>query len=98
MSEVRSLYVVDLTYIVPLSEVDQHVPAHIDFLDKSYASGLFLASGAKVPRTGGVIIAMSPTKSELEDHLAEDPFQQNGVAKYEITEFKASKHQPHLFG
>ncbi|MFX2794749.1 hypothetical protein V6181_25705, partial [Klebsiella pneumoniae] len=40
-----TIYVVVLTYIKPLEEVDRAIPAHIEWLKKGYADGLFLASG-----------------------------------------------------
>ena len=51
------IYVVVLTYIKPLNDVDSLLPAHVDWLQKGYAEGLFLASGRKIPRSGGVILA-----------------------------------------
>ena len=38
-----TIYVVVLTYIKPLEEVDRAIPAHIEWLKKGYADGLFLA-------------------------------------------------------
>jgi uncharacterized protein YciI len=98
MTTARSIFVVDLHYRVPLSEVDTHVPAHIEFLNASYDAGLFLMSGAKVPRTGGVIIAMSESLEALTRHLEKDPFWQLELAEYKITEFQATKHKQGIFG
>ncbi|GHK56731.1 hypothetical protein KPZU09_64670 [Klebsiella pneumoniae] len=44
-----TIYVVVLTYIKPLEEVDRAIPAHIEWLKKGYADGLFLASGRRIP-------------------------------------------------
>ena len=49
------MYLIILTYQKDLSEVEKHLEAHRAYLDKHYASGYFVASGAQVPRTGGVI-------------------------------------------
>ena len=84
----RNLFIVSLQYQVPLSEVDQHLPAHRDFLRQHYEKNIFVASGAKIPRTGGVIIATIENKQHLEAILKQDPFYQNKIATYEITEFK----------
>jgi uncharacterized protein YciI len=81
------LFVVDLTYIAALELVDQLVASHMAFIERGYASGLFLASGAKVPRTGGVIIARGKTVADIEALITGDPFHMAGVAKYRITEF-----------
>jgi uncharacterized protein YciI len=81
------LFVIDLTYITALETVDQLIASHMAFIERCYASGLFLASGAKVPRTGGVIIARGRTVADIEALITGDPFHMAGVAKYRITEF-----------
>ena len=50
------MYIIILTYQKDLSEVEKHLEAHRAYLDKYYASGHFVASGAQVPRKGGVIL------------------------------------------
>ncbi len=67
--------------------IDTHLEAHVHYLEKQYASGNFLISGRKVPRTGGIIIATASNKEELMQIIAQDPFKQNDLADYEITEF-----------
>lgn len=86
------MFVVSIEYKVELSEVDQFIPEHIKFLDKFYEKGNFLASGAKVPRSGGIILANAGSKEELSSILAEDPFYKEGLANYEISEFSPSKY------
>ncbi|WP_220748863.1 MULTISPECIES: YciI family protein [Jannaschia] len=92
----QTLFVVDLHYVVPLDTVETHIDAHVDWLEACYARGLFLASGAKVPRTGGVIIATAASKAELEGVLDQDPFKRAGVAEYRVTEFNPSMTAPGL--
>ena len=84
------MFIVSLTYKCPLSQVDQHLDAHVAYLKDQYAKGHFIASGRKVPRTGGVILAKAESKESLEKILAQDPFAQADLADYEITEFTAS--------
>ncbi|MFX4229230.1 MAG: YciI family protein [Porticoccaceae bacterium] len=48
--------------------------------------GDVLASGRKVPRDGGVILAKGD-RAALEDELTRDPFKQHDLADYTITEF-----------
>ena len=79
------MFILSLTYKKPLEEVDKHIQAHIDWLKESYANGTFLASGRKVPRTGGVILAKGE-KAALEVLCASDPFSVHNIADYEITE------------
>lgn len=83
------MFVVLLNYIKPLSEADRFVGEHREFLARHYASGHFLLSGRKEPRTGGVIIATG-TLSEIEQIVREDPFHRENIAEYEIVEFLPS--------
>jgi uncharacterized protein YciI len=88
------MFVVLLTYVKPLPEVDRHMRAHMKFLAEQYAAKTFIASGRQVPRTGGVILARCASKEELSEVLQRDPFVQNGVATFEIIQFRTSQHDP----
>lgn len=85
------MYVILLKYIRPLEEVDTLLAAHIEFLDTQYRKGTFIASGARIPRTGGVILAAGLDLATLNDILEQDPFSLAKVAEYEIIEFSPSK-------
>ena len=85
------MFVIELIYKADLSEIDAHMKAHVAFLNKHYAAGTFLISGRKIPRDGGIILAVGKTKAELESILAEDPFQKHGLAEFRIIEFRASQ-------
>lgn len=76
----------DLSYIADISEIDRFMDAHREFLRRRYDAGVFLASGRKEPRTGGIIIAAG-RRDNVEQVVAEDPFSVHRVAKYAITEF-----------
>ena len=79
-----------------MSEVDKHLSAHIGYLNRQYSDGVFLASGRKVPRTGGVILANVESKDKLEQILSEDPFKQHALAEYDIIEFIPTKTSTEL--
>jgi uncharacterized protein YciI len=81
------MFIVSLNYKCQLEEVDKHLDAHVDYLKLQYANGNFIASGRKVPRTGGVILCNAKSKNELESIIAKDPFHKEGIAEYDITEF-----------
>lgn len=85
-----TVYIVILTYIKPLEEVDAAIPAHVEWLKKRYADGIFLASGRRIPRTGGVILAKCESLVSLEERLREDPFQALKLATAEIIPFEPS--------
>ena len=88
------MFVVVLDYRKPLEEVDRLMPEHVAFLEECYRAGVFVACGRKVPRTGGVILALSPSREDLETILSHDPFVREGVATFEIIEFRTSLHHP----
>jgi uncharacterized protein YciI len=90
------MFILDLTYTAPLERVDAALPAHSEWLDAHYASGVFLASGRKLPPDGGVIIAVGEDRAKIEEIVKSDPFSVAGVAEYAITEFAASKTVPAL--
>ena len=92
------MYLIELTYVAPIEEIDALIPAHIAWLDQHYAAGHFLASGRKVPRSGGIILAARMDRAALDGIIAADPFQQRGVARVTVTEFEASKAAAGLEG
>ncbi|WP_407489824.1 aldo/keto reductase [Elizabethkingia anophelis] len=51
------MFIISLNYIKAIGEIEAHIDAHNDFLNKYYADRKFLMSGRKNPRTGGIIIA-----------------------------------------
>lgn len=85
------MFIINLTYKVPLEEIDQLLDDHVDFLNKQYDAGVFIASGRKVPRTGGIILSNTISKTELEAIIEQDPFRKHEVADYELIEFVPSK-------
>ena len=84
------MFIISLTYVVELDAVDQFLPGHNQFLQKNYNSGMFICSGPKIPRTGGIIVCRAESLESVERLIEEDPFKINGVARYEITEFRVA--------
>jgi len=87
-----SLFVIDLHYTADLREIDALAEEHRSFLREQYEAGLFLASGPKQPRTGGVILARAADRVEVDLAINKDPFKSAGVAEYTVTEFKPVMH------
>jgi uncharacterized protein YciI len=85
------VFVIELTYKVDLAEIDAHMKAHMAFLRKYYASGHFLVSGRKIPREGGIILAVGKDRQQIEAIIQEDPFCARGLADVRIIEFRASQ-------
>ncbi|MEU6372986.1 YciI family protein [Streptomyces sp. NPDC046909] len=90
------MFVLELTYTAPLDQVDAALAAHVAWLDEQYAQGVFLASGRKNPRDGGVILAVAEDRARIEAIAATDPFVTAGVCAYRVTEFAATKTAPEL--
>jgi uncharacterized protein YciI len=90
------MFVLELTYTAPLEAVDAVLETHVSWLDEQYAAGVFLASGRKNPRDGGVILAVARDLARIEEICAGDPFVAAGVCAYRITEFVATKTAPAL--
>ncbi|MFC8083881.1 MULTISPECIES: YciI family protein [unclassified Streptomyces] len=90
------MFVLELSYTAPLDAVDAVLADHVVWLDGLYAQGVFLASGRKEPRDGGVIIAVAEDRARIEEVTAGDPFVRAGVCTYRITEFVATKTAPAL--
>jgi uncharacterized protein YciI len=85
------LFIISLTYVAPLERLDELMPGHAAFLDRYFADGTFLASGRKVPRTGGVILARGGSREEIVKIIEDDPFRREGVAEYDVIEFVATR-------
>jgi uncharacterized protein YciI len=85
------MFVIELIYKVDLARIDAHMAAHVRFLKKYYAAGNFLVSGRKIPRDGGIILAVAESRGRIEAIVAEDPFHTHGLADFRIVEFRASQ-------
>lgn len=90
------MFIIDLNYIVALEELDTRMAAHVKYLNKYYKKNVFVASGRKVPRSGGIILALAKSKTEVEKIIREDPFYKLGLAEFTITEFLTSQYHPEI--
>ena len=85
------MFVIELTYKAELEKIDAHMGAHMKFLRKYYAAGNFLVSGRKIPRDGGIILAVGKSREAIEAIAKEDPFYTRGLADVRVIEFRASQ-------
>ncbi len=85
------MFVIELTYKADLAEIDARMSAHVAFLKKYYAAGNFLVSGRKIPRDGGIILAVGKSRQQIAAIVEEDPFHVHGLADFRIIEFRASQ-------
>jgi uncharacterized protein YciI len=90
------MFIIELTYTVALARIDAHMTEHVKFLKKHYASGNFVVSGRKVPREGGIIIAVGEDREQIETLIKEDPFYKFGLADFRVIEFRASQRADYI--
>jgi uncharacterized protein YciI len=86
-----AMFVIELTYKAGLAEIDASMAAHVKFLKKYYAAGNFLISGRKIPRDGGIILAVGESRQHIDVIIREDPFYERGLADFRVIEFRASQ-------
>lgn len=86
-------FVVEILFSVPFEKVEPVVPAHREFLQGGYDSGLLLMSGPQNPRIGGVLIARAESLEAVQAFVDKDPYKLNGVATYRFIEFNPVKRQ-----
>jgi len=90
------VFIIELTYKTDLKQIDARMGAHMKFVRKYYAAGNFLVSGRKIPRDGGIILAVGESREAIEAIAKEDPFYTRGLADVRIIEFRASQRADDL--
>ncbi|UKJ08317.1 YciI family protein [Solitalea lacus] len=86
------MFIVSLSYKKEIAEVERFIEPHVQFLDKYYSEKKFIFSGRKNPRTGGIIVVRNVDKNALMEIIKQDPFYQNEIADYDITEVVPTKY------
>lgn len=88
------MFIINLTYIKPIIEIEKYLKEHSELLELKYKEGLFIFSGRKNPRTGGIILVNTDQREKVEEFIESDPFNREQLAKYEIIEFIPTKTDP----
>lgn len=88
------MYIIILTYLKGLDEIEKHLAEHRAYLDRYYASGNFIVSGRQEPRIGGIILCKANSREQVVTFTQEDPFFVHDLARYEIIQFEPTKHLP----
>jgi len=78
------LHLVISRYLKSPSELDAVMAEHQYFLETYYRKDVFLLSGPKSPRDGGIILAQAATRDELVDIMERDPLRVHGLIDYEV--------------
>jgi uncharacterized protein YciI len=90
------VFIIELSYKADLAAIDGAMRTHMAYLRKHYAAGTFVLSGRKVPRDGGIILAVGKTREEIEALAKEDPFCKLGLADFRVIEFRVSQRADDL--
>ncbi|MDB5203738.1 MAG: cyclohydrolase [Ferruginibacter sp.] len=85
------MFIIQLKYIAALEEIDAAMKAHMAYLKKYYDKEIFLLSGRRVPRNGGIILAAGDDKAAIKKIAEEDPFYKKGLSKFTLIQFNASQ-------
>ena len=85
------MFIAIVSYIKPIAEVDRHLAAHRVFLDRHMLAGEIITSGPQTPRTGGVFMIRVESRDRALAIIAQDPFNINGIAQYQLVEFTPTK-------
>lgn len=87
------MYIIELTYEKNLDEVEKYLSEHKIFLDKYYKKNIFICSGRKNPRNGGIILCKAKNLEEIKAIIQEEPFNRENIAKYRVINFEPSKYK-----
>jgi uncharacterized protein YciI len=90
------VFIIELVYKADLAKIDGAMRSHMAYLKKHYAAGTFVVSGRKIPRDGGIILAVGKTREEIEAIAKEDPFCKLGLAEFRLIEFRVSQRAEDL--
>lgn len=85
------MFIIELTYTADLARIDASMRAHMQFINAHYASGHFVVSGRRIPREGGIIVAVGRDRAEIEAIAQQDPFVTKGLATARVIEFRVSQ-------
>lgn len=84
------IFLILLQYIKPHFAVDQYFARHKVFLDEYVNKGKFICCGRKKMRTGEFILCKAKNRKEVQQIVAEDPFDKNQLAVFEIVEYEVT--------
>lgn len=84
------LYLVTLTYVRPIEEVNAHLDTHRDWLIEHTQAGRILVAGPLEDRTGGIVLADCASRNELDGMLAQDSFHVHRLVEHDVRSFGAA--------
>lgn len=88
------MFVSILSFRRVVSHDDPLYAAHRAFLEEQVAASKVLCSGPRVGADGGVVIAYGSDEQQARALLDRDPYVSEGLASYELIEFKVGLCDP----
>jgi uncharacterized protein YciI len=80
------MFVVLLKFSDHKSKAPEFMEAHVAWIKRGFADGVFLLSGSIQPGAGGAVLAHNISLADLQDRVSDDPFVVNSVVSAEIIE------------
>ncbi|MBR7958091.1 hypothetical protein KDW78_29825 [Burkholderia cenocepacia] len=78
------LFAIKLDYIRPTQEVHAHLESHKAWLVKHVQAGSILFAGPLQGEAAGFLLAYADHRRDIEQMIAEDPFDMLGLATFDI--------------
>lgn len=91
-------FAIDVHYVRPLAEVDAALAEHVAVLERHARRGTILFSGAKSPRTGGIIVCGDVDRAAVDALIEDDPFHRLGLAEHTVTALRVTVPGAERFG
>jgi uncharacterized protein YciI len=89
-------FIVISHYTRPVAQIDATLAAHVTYVEAQFRRGVFLLSGPKEPRDGSIIAAQAESAEALRAVLELDPFRQQGLIDYTITQWNLNRRASNL--
>jgi uncharacterized protein len=89
-------HVLTITYVQPGDVIDQARPAHMEWLKQEVDAGHLVLTGRLESATGGILITSDMSAADAEDVIARDPYQQQGLVRYDRVGFTGGLRAPGL--
>ena len=80
-----------LTHVADLAEIDVAISAHVAWLDKNYADGVFLASARQEHSGRRRDPRRRHHRQDLDDRFSLDPLNKRGLAECTVVTFNPSR-------
>lgn len=89
------MFLISFKPIAAAEQLEPVRPAHMAWAARGFAAGVFIAGGRRVPPPGGVILAVHDRKT-VDGLIAQEPFNQQGLAEIDLQEIEIMSTAPGL--